>query len=153
VSVPIAIDIDGKLTRTVVAGYRITTYVRMTVAAHDLPAGAVLLAADLESVRVPFNGRPALGFDTFLGRKIRAVMARGDAVYPELTTVNEIVLAGMPALFIVHDGPVRLSADVIARNSGGLGDTVIVYNPQTEKALSGIVTGPNVVELTLPEAN
>ena len=83
----------------------------------------------------------------------RAVIPRGDIVYPELTAVNEIVRAGMPALLIVHDGPVRLAADVVARTSGGLGDYVTIYNPQTQRALSGVVTGPNTVELTLPGSN
>jgi flagella basal body P-ring formation protein FlgA len=150
VSVPIAIDIDGKLARTVFAGFRITTYVRMPVAAHDLAAGDVLGADDLGYVRLPFNGRPGWDIDTMVGRKVRAVIARGDVIYPELTAVNEIVRAGMPAVLIVHDGPVRLAADVVARTSGGLGDYVTIYNPQTQRALSGVVTGPNTVELTLP---
>jgi flagella basal body P-ring formation protein FlgA len=153
VSVPIAIDIDGKLARTVFAGFRITTYVRMPVAAHDLAAGDVLSVDDLAYTRVPFSGRPGLDIETFVGRKVRSVIARGATVYPELTAVNEIVRAGMPALLIVHDGPVRLAADVVARTSGGLGDFVTIYNPQTQRALSGVVTGPNVVELTLPGEN
>jgi flagella basal body P-ring formation protein FlgA len=153
VSVPIAIDIDGVLVRTLYAGYRITTYVRMPVAAHDLAPGAVLGADDLSYARLPFGGRTGLDIDTFVGRKMRSAVARGDVLYPELTAVNEIVRAGMPALFIVHDGPVRLAADVIARTSGGLGDYVTIFDPQTQRALSGVVTGPNTVELTVPGAN
>jgi len=150
VSVPIAIAIDGFVVRTVFVGFRITNYVRMPVAAHDLAPGSVLETGDLTYVRVPFNGRPSLDIDTFLGRKVRSLIARGAALYPELTAVNEIVLAGMPAVLIVRDGPVRVVADVVARNSGGLGDYVTIYNPQTQRALSGVVTGPNTVELTLP---
>jgi flagella basal body P-ring formation protein FlgA len=150
VSVPLAIDVDGKLARTVFAGFRITSFVRMPVAAHDLAPGTILGVDDLTYVRVPFNGRPALEIATFVGRKVRSIVARGDVVYPELTAVNEIVRAGMPALLIVHDGPVRLAADVVARTGGGLGDYVTIFNPQTQRALSGVVTGPNTVELTLP---
>jgi len=153
VSVPIAIDIDGKRARTVFAGFRITTYVRMPVAARDLAAGDVLTADDLGYVRIPFNGRPGLEIETFVGRKVRAVIARGAVVYPELTAVNEIVRAGMPAVLIVHDGAVRLAADVVARTSGGLGEYVTIFDPQTQRALSGVVTGPNTVELTLPGEN
>jgi flagella basal body P-ring formation protein FlgA len=153
VSVPIAIDVDGKLARTVFAGFRITTYVRTAVALHDLNADVILSDADLTYARIPFNGRPGLDIETFIGRKVRRTIARGDVLYPEATAVNEIVRAGMPVLLVVHDGPVRLNADVVARNSGGLGDYVTVYNPQTQKALSGIVTGPNTVELTLPGAD
>jgi len=67
--------------------------------------------------------------------------------------VNELVKPGSSIVFIVHDGPVALSADVIARTGGGMGDIVSVYNPQTRTALSGVVTGPNTVEYTLPGAN
>jgi flagella basal body P-ring formation protein FlgA len=41
-------------------------------------------------------------------------------------------------------------ADVIARTGGAIGDTVTVINLQTQRAVAGIVTGPNRVELTLP---
>ena len=51
----------------------------------------------------------------------------------------------------MRDGPVSLTADVIARTGGGLGESVTVYNEQTNRILSGTVTGPNRVELTLPE--
>jgi flagella basal body P-ring formation protein FlgA len=43
-----------------------------------------------------------------------------------------------------------LTADVVARTGGGLGDSVTVYNAETNKLLSGTVTGPDRVELVLP---
>jgi flagella basal body P-ring formation protein FlgA len=152
VSIPIALSIDGHVVRTIYAGYRITSFVRTTIAAHDIAPDAVLRAADMTQATVPFTGRPALEPTTFIGRKARATIARGTVLTPELTLVNEIVRAGMPAVLIVHDGPISLAADVVARTSGGLGDSVTIFNPQTQKALSGIVTGPNTVELTLPGA-
>jgi flagella basal body P-ring formation protein FlgA len=153
VSVPIAIEVDGKLARTVFTGFRVTNYVHEPVAAHDLAAGAVLGPDDLTSERVPFSGRPDIAVESVVGRRIRLAVAGGAVVLPEMTTVDEIVRAGMPAVLIVHDGPVRLAADVIARTSGGLGAYVTIFNPQTQRALSGVVTGPNTVELTLPGAN
>jgi flagella basal body P-ring formation protein FlgA len=153
VSVPVGIEVDGKLARTVFAGFRITSYVRMPVAAHDLTRDSVLSADDLTYARLPFTGRAGFDIESFVGRKVRCVVARGDVVYPELTSVNEIVHAGMAAVLIVRDGPVRLAADVVARTGGGLGDSVTIYNPQTQKVLSGIVTGPNTVELALQEEN
>jgi len=60
------------------------------------------------------------------------------------------VKAGSGAIFVVHDGPVALTADVIARTGGGLGESVTVYNAQTNRILSGTVTGPDRVELVLP---
>jgi flagella basal body P-ring formation protein FlgA len=153
VSLPIAIDIDGVTARTVFAGFRITNYVRLPVTAHDLEPGTVVTADDLTYEDVAFSGRAGIEIESLVGRKTTSRISRGDVLYPELTRVNPIVIAGMPAVFIVHDGPVRLAADVIARSSGGLGEYVTIYNPQTQRALSGIVTGPNTVEFTVPGEN
>jgi len=153
VSVPVAIAVDGKVARTVYVGYRVTTYVVTAVAAHDLTGGAILDAGDIALARLPANGRMAVIPAALIGRKVRMATARGAVMYPEQTTVNELVKPGSSIIFILHDGPVALSADVVARTGGGLGDLVSVYNPQTHTALSGIVTGPNTVELTLPGAN
>jgi flagella basal body P-ring formation protein FlgA len=153
VSVPVTIAVDGKVARTVYAGYRVTTYVVTAVAAHDLQGGAILAPEDIVLSRLPSNGRSAIIPAALVGRKIRLATARGSVLYPEQTIVNELVKAGSSIVFILHDGPVSLSADVLARTGGGMGDLVSVYNPQTRTALSGIVTGPNTVELTLPGAN
>jgi len=152
-SIPIKLTVDGKVARTVYAGYRLTSYVRTAVAAHDLTPGTLLAEGDVVFARVPSNGRPAVDVTSLVGRKIRAAQARGALVYYEDTLVNELVKAGSPVLLIVHDGPVVLSADVVARNGGGLGDSVTVWNAQTQKTLSGIITAANVVEITLPGSN
>lgn len=153
ISIPIAIRVDGAVARTLYAGFRVTTYMQTVVAAHDLAQGAIVGADDLTLTRVPFMGRPGVTAATIVGRKVRSAVTRGSPIFPEGTIVNELVRAGMPAVLIVHDGSVALSADVVARTGGGIGDYVTVYNPQTQRALSGIVTGPNIVELTLPGAN
>ena len=150
VGVPVAIRIDGKLARTVVAGYRITTYVQTTVAARDLVPGAVLNAADLMPARIASNGRPAVGADALIGRRLNVATPKGVPLYVEQTVPDTVVKAGQAAILVIHDGVVALMADVIARTGGAIGDTVTVVNPQTQKAIAAIVTGPNRVELTLP---
>jgi flagella basal body P-ring formation protein FlgA len=153
VSVPIAIDVDGRLARTVFTGFRVTSYVRTVVAARDLLPGELIAAGDLTYAALPYAGRPGVAFESLVGRKIRTAVMRGDAVLAESTSVNEIVHAGMPAVLIVHDGPVNLAADVVARSSGGLGDYVSTFDPQTQRVLTGVVTGPNTIELILPGAS
>jgi flagella basal body P-ring formation protein FlgA len=148
--VPIAILVDGKLARTVFAGYRITQYIHTAVAAHDLTAGAVLTAADITLARVPSVGRPAVDPSLLVGRTLHSTLARGTLLYAEMTSVNEIVKAGQSCVLVVRDGKVSLTADVVARTSGGMGEQVGVYNPDTRRALSGTVTGPGKVELVLP---
>jgi flagella basal body P-ring formation protein FlgA len=150
VAVPVTIDVDGKIARTLVAGYRVTTYVVTAVAAHDLAPGTILGPDDLVAARLPAYGHPGTDTAALVGRQLHTTVARGAVVYVEQTGLPQLVRAGQPALLIVHDGPVALSADVIARTGGALGESVSVWDPQTQRALSGVVTGPNVVELVLP---
>ena len=150
VGVPVAIRIDGKLARTVVAGYRVTTYVHTAVAARDLAPGAVLAESDLALARLASNGRPAVGTGVLVGRKLSSATVAGAPLYVEQTVPDTVVKPGQAAILVVRDGPVALTVDVVARTGGALGDTVTVFNPQTQKAIAAVVTGPNRVELTLP---
>jgi flagella basal body P-ring formation protein FlgA len=150
VAVPLQIAVDGRVAKTITAGYRVQQYVHTAVAAHDLAPGTLLTSDDLVLARVLANGRPAIDITSLVGRKLRAATARGAAIFVEQTSVNQLVTAGAGAILLVHDGPVVLTADVIARTGGGLGESVTVYNAQTNKLLSGIVTGPDRVELMLP---
>jgi flagella basal body P-ring formation protein FlgA len=149
VNVPVAIDVDGKLDRTIYVGYRMQQYVETAVAAHDIVPGTVLSADDLAMARVPYTGRPGNGITALVGRKAIESVLKGQQVTIEATSVNQIVKAGATVVLIVRDGGVEVSADAVARTSGGLGDQVSVYNPSTNKALSGTVTGPNTVELDI----
>jgi flagella basal body P-ring formation protein FlgA len=81
---------------------------------------------------------------------MRAAANRGALVYVEQTAEVNLVRSGSGVILIVRDGPVQLTADVISRTDGGLGDSVTVYNAKTNKVLSGTVVGPNQVELELP---
>ena len=153
IAVPIHIAVDGKVVRTVVAGYRIAQYVHTAVAAHDLAPGAILTSDDLTMQRVLSVGRPGVDIGSLVGRRVASAMNRGAQLFVEQTSIVELVKSGSGVIFIVRDGPVALTADVVARTGGGLGETVTVYNARTNKILSGTVVGPNRVELQLPGEN
>jgi flagella basal body P-ring formation protein FlgA len=150
VGVPVGITVGGKLARTVVAGYRVTTYVRTAVAGRDLAPGAVLAESDLALARVASNGRPAIGLESLIGRKLNSATPKGAPLYVEQTVPDTVVKPGQAAILMVRDGNVALTVDVVARTGGAIGDTVTVFNPQTQKAIAAVVTGKNRVELTLP---
>ncbi|GAC1659815.1 MAG: hypothetical protein NVS9B12_13880 [Vulcanimicrobiaceae bacterium] len=150
INVPVRIDLDGKFSRAVYVGYRVQEYVEQAVAAHDIAPGSVVQEGDVKMARVPFVGRPPNGTDVLVGRRIVAAYVKGQSIFIESTNTDQIVKAGSTVIMTVRDGGVALTADVIARTSGGLGDQVIVYNPLTNKQLSGTVTGPGRVELELP---
>ncbi len=149
VNVPVAIDVDGKLDRTIYVGYRVQQYVETAVAARDLVAGTVIADGDVVMARVPYSGRPGNGIDALAGRKLTGSVLKGQPVTIEATSINQIVKAGATVILIVHDNGVDVSAPVVARTSGGLGEQVSVYNSATNKALSGTVTTPGTVELDI----
>ena len=149
VNVPVEIDLDGRMDRTVMVGYRMQQFVETAVASRDLVPGTVLAASDLTMARVPYTGRPGNGVDALVGRKVYSSVLKGEPITIQATEVNQIVQAGSTVVFIVRDSGVMISADAIARSGGGMGDEVFVYNPMTHKALSGTVTAPGTVELDI----
>ncbi len=149
VNVPVEIDLDGRFQRQIFVGYRVEHYVQTAVATHDLLPGAVLAASDLKMTRMVFTGQRTNGTGALVGRRVISAVRAGAPVTIEGTQVDQIVKAGNTVTLIVDNDGVRVAADVVARSSGGLGDHVSVYNPMTNKTLTGTVVGPDRVELNL----
>jgi flagella basal body P-ring formation protein FlgA len=149
VNVPIQILVNGKFLRSIFVGYRVQRYASTAVAAHDLVPGTVLEPQDLALARVAYNGQPINGTDVLVGRRVIGAIRAGSPIAIENTQVDQIVKAGNTVTLVVDDNGVSVVADVVARTSGGLGDRVSVYNPQTNKTLTGTVVGPDRVELNL----
>ncbi|MBV8154694.1 MAG: flagellar basal body P-ring formation protein FlgA [Candidatus Eremiobacteraeota bacterium] len=149
VNVPIDVSVDGQFLRTVFVGYRMQAFVRTAVAAHDLVAGTVIAADDVTMARVPSTGRLGNGTDVLVGRKIFVPFRKGQPVFIEETQTNMIVKPGSSVVLIVNDGGVSVVAEGVARTGGGLGDEVSVYNPSTNHTLSGMVVGPDRVQLDI----
>lgn len=149
VNVPIDVNVDGVFIRTVFVGYRVQQYEKTAVAAHDLVAGTVIARGDVTIERVPYFGRLPNGTDVLVGRKIVCPFRKGQPIYVEETQTNQIVKPGSSVVLIVNDGGVSIVAEAVARTGGGLGDEVSVYNPSTNKMLSGTVVGPDRVELDI----
>jgi len=149
VNVPVNIAVDGTFNRAIFVGYRIQAWVQQAVAARDIPPGTVLQAGDVTMARVPFIGRLQNGTQVLVGRRTIAAVVSGQPIYIESTSADQIVKPGATVILIIRDGGVAVMSDVIARTGGGLGDMVLLYNPVTNKQLSGIVTGPGRVELQI----
>ncbi|MGB6984728.1 MAG: flagellar basal body P-ring formation chaperone FlgA [Candidatus Aquilonibacter sp.] len=149
VNVPIQVDLDGRFLRQIFVGYRVQRYVQTAIATHDLVPGAVLSASDIKMARIVYTGQRTNGTDVLVGRRVIAAVRAEAPVTIEGTRVDQIVKAGNTVSLIVDNNGVRIATDVVARTSGGLGDEVSVYNPQTSKVLSGTVIGPDRVEVNL----
>ena len=153
VNVPIEINVNGHFIRQIFVGYKVQQYVHTAVAARDLVPGTVLTASDVKIARVPFDGQRTNGSAVLVGRRVLSAIRAGQPISIEITQTNQIVKAGNTVVLIVRDDGVNVVADVVARSSGGLGDEVALYNPQTNKTLSGTVVGPDRVELDLSGVN
>lgn len=149
VNVPIQVNLDGRFLRQIFVGYRVQRYVQTAIATHDLVPGALLSASDIKMARIVYTGQRTNGTEVLVGRRIIAALRAGAPVTIESTRVDQIVKAGNTVSLIVNNNGVRIATDVVARTSGGLGDEVSVYNPQTSKVLTGTVIGPDRVELNL----
>jgi len=149
VNVPVEIDLDGRFLRQIFVGYRVQRYVQTAVATHDLLPGAVLTASDLKLARMVFVGQRINGTEALVGRRVISAVRAGAPVIIEGTQTDQIVKAGNTVTLIVDNDGVRVAADVVARTSGGLGEHVSVFNPLTNKTLTGTVVGPDRVELNL----
>lgn len=150
VNVPIAVRVNGRYVRTVFVGYHIIHYVQTAVAAHDLAPQTRIEAGDVRIGLVPNVGQNVNGTAVLIGRKTLSAVSAGNPVYVMQTRSVQVVKAGSTVIFILREPGVTLVADVVARTGGGLGDMVSVFNPSTNKTLSGTVVGPNRVELDLP---
>lgn len=153
VNVPVQIEVNGHLDRTVLVGYRVEQLAYTAVASHDLAPGTVLSEDDVELARLPLNGRPSNGTDVLVGRRLDGAVTKGSPVTIAQTQVNQIVKAGSTVVFTIVNGGVTISSDATARTSGGMGDQVVVFNNETHKQLTGTVTGPNTVELDITEGS
>jgi flagellar basal body P-ring formation protein FlgA len=123
--------------------------VMTAVATQDLVPGAVIGEDDVKMARIVYTGQPTNGTQVLLGRRVITAVRSGAPITIEATRVDQIVKAGNTVTLIVDNNGVRVAADVVARTSGGLGDEVNVFNPQTNRVLSGTVVGPDRVELNL----
>lgn len=150
-NVPVTIAVNGRAVRSVLIGFRIASYTDRVVAVHDLHPGDVLDASDFTTRRVLDGGAPGPLLQQFTGRVVASDIPAGQVAQLWQTTVRELVHGGQPVVLIVRDGGVALADDVVARTSGALGDSVMVYDERDDRTISAIVTAPGQVELTLPQ--
>ena len=108
-----------------------------------MQAGTILSKDDLSVARVLSTGRPATGFDALRGTQDSGRDDARELIYRRADGGERAGQDGQGAILTIRDGPVALTADVIARTGGGMGEPVTVYNAQTNKILSGVVTGPD----------
>ena len=116
----------------------------MTVASRDLPAGAVLTAADLTSVAVPPAALPAGAQRQVVGRVLASGLRRGEPV-TDLRLVGPSLTAGHPGMVAV---PVRMP-DADMAGLLRVGDHIRLLATDTQRGGTTVVA-PDALVLALP---
>ena len=113
-------------------------------------ARAVIGEADVEARtgdigRQPFTPLPGSG--EVVGASARRSLMAGEVVTPAALVVRALVASGDEVVTVARDGGLEVRGRAIAAQAGGLGDTIIVVNPDSRRRLRGRVVGEDVVEV------
>jgi flagella basal body P-ring formation protein FlgA len=122
---------------------------------HHVRPGAVLRAEDMRSARVRTNllrGNVPLSINAALGQALRhdlppgQPLTTGDVARPVLVARNSAVRMRLDA------GEISLSAQGLALEDGGLGETVRVQNPSSKAIVLALVTAAGEVRVVAERA-
>lgn len=141
---------DGAATRL----GRLTAVVRVR-AAHVRARGPIdvrstLVAESLEAVREdigrqPFQPLPTL--DDVVGGTTRKPLANKEVLTRSVLVARPLVASGDEVVTVARAGGLEVRGRAIAVQSGGLGDRVIVVNPDSRKRLYARVVADALVEV------
>jgi flagella basal body P-ring formation protein FlgA len=124
-----------------------TTHVRarQRVAVRD-----VIATDDVEVVRGDIGRQmfavlPAV--DAVTGASTRKSLMTGEVVTPLSLVAHEMVTSGKEVVTVARIGAIEVRGRAIAAQSGGLGETVIVVNPDSRKRLRARIVADATVEV------
>jgi len=124
----------------------------VVVAARALPAGHVLSAADLTTLRRDAAQLPpgaAGSAQALVGQVLRYGVAAGQTLTQAMLTGPVLVHYGQPVSLVAQGMGVRLVALGQAMGDGRAGQSVLVRNPQSGRVVSGVVDAQGQVVVPL----
>jgi flagella basal body P-ring formation protein FlgA len=140
----------GRTRRVGELSARVTARAQVAKAAHALAAGSLVETADISSSETELDGLPLRALpaiDSVIGGRIRRPVATGAIVSTLDVAPAPLVHAGSAVTVRVSLGPVTVTGEMVAAESGGLGDIVRVVNAETRKAQRARVVALAEVEM------
>ncbi|AMY10414.1 flagellar basal body P-ring biosynthesis protein FlgA [Luteitalea pratensis] len=111
---------------------------------------SVINPDDVEVVRGDI-GRQVFGvlptMDAVTGVSTRKTLMPGEVITPVALVAHEMVASGEEVVTIARIGAIEVRGRAIAAQSGGLGETVIVVNPDSRKRLRARIVAAAMVEV------
>lgn len=120
------------------------------IARHAIDRGRVLTDEDIvaehgEVTDLPIRRVPAVA--DLVGARTLRVIAASELVLSSAVAIRRAVQTGDPVTVIAVAGAVEVSAEMVAADSGDLGDIVRVVNSATRQSVRGRVIGIGRVEV------
>jgi len=113
-------------------------------AGDTISADAVLAVVD-DVGRVPIEPLPTL--DAVSGARARRALEPGEVLTAVTVRIPPLVQSRDDVSVLVSLGQVQVRGHARALQSGGLGDEILLVNPENNRRLTGIVIGPGQVEV------
>jgi flagella basal body P-ring formation protein FlgA len=140
----------GRRSHPVWARVRVTQRRKGVVAAHDIPVGAKLNAADFRAAEwdaYPLDPVPLLSAPP--GCIARRPILTGSPLRADLLVLARAIEPGSVVRVRVGVGGARVEFEGKAETGGRAGDTIYVRNPLNGRRFRGIAEGPGEVKVVL----
>ena len=143
-------EADGQVRRVGRLTARVDVAAAHVRARHQVAARTVLSRDDLETVQGNI-GRQAVrqlpNIELVAGTITRKALLAGEVITPLVLETRALVTSGDEVTTVARVGGLEVRGRAIAAQSGALGETVLLVNPDSRKRLRGRVVGDAQVEV------
>lgn len=141
---------NGDTKKLRLAGRAVDT-LTVPVLARALGRKDVIKVEDIQWTRMrssDLRDGTVLDPERLIGQTAKRPLKAGEQLMLQDIERTVVVTKGQPVVMELVTPYMRLSANGIALDPGGIGDVVQVRNPQSNKVVTGVVTGPHQVRVT-----
>lgn len=141
---------NGDTRKLRLAGRAVDT-VSVPVLARALGRKDIIQVEDIQWTRMrstDLRDGTLLDPERLIGQTAKRPLRAGDQLVVQDIERTIVITKGQPVVMELVTPYMRLSANGLALEPGGVGDVVQIRNPQSNKVISGVVTGPHQVRVT-----
>jgi len=150
ISFEVTIREGDEIKQVVPALAQVTIRRQIVVAARPLNRGQIIAAEDLAIVDRTFEQAPDFGITEtgpLVGQRVKRFIDRNERLNMKDIEPQPLVNRNDLVTVWVQRGGVQIKAAAKAVSAGGFGDTVFLQNEASRQKFSGVVIGPQAVEV------
>lgn len=150
VSLALIVRVNGVVEKNLSIRLLLDARTEMVTAKHQLLAGTVLTADDLELQKQDLSragGLPVRNIADVIGKKTRMTIRTGAPIRSNQVVAVPVIVSGQLVTIIAENEDVRITVSGKARSSGGIGDLIRVQNLMSNKEIPARVVDASTVEV------